>query len=385
MPDRDEELLREVRAARIMVVDDVAANIEVIVETLSMVGYHAVESATSPLLALAMIEATPYDLVLLDMNMPEMDGHGFLAALDARSGRERPPILVITAQSDEATKRRALAAGVRDFITKPFHLWELELRVRNTLELHIHHRRVQKMNAELETRVRLRTRELEDTRKEVIRRLCSAGEFRDNETGQHVVRMSHFAHRLALAIGLPTDEAEMIRDAAPLHDIGKIGIPDAILLKAGRLNPQEWEVMKRHAEIGGEILANSGFALLDLARAIALTHHEQWNGCGYPNGLRGDAIPIAGRITAIADVFDALTSNRPYKPSWPVDLSLAFIREGAGRHFDPALVAGFERELPAILELKHRFRDAEPESNSVAQAWLHQVIDGLGPPPAAAP
>ena len=375
MTARDDALQREVRAARILIVDDVAANIEVITETLSLVGYDAMESTTSPVLALGMLDVAPYDLVLLDMNMPEMDGHQFLAALGSRSGRERPPILVITAQTDSETKRRALAAGVRDFITKPFLLWELEQRVRNTLELHFHHRRVQKMNAELEMRVRARTQELEETRKEVIRRLCSAGEFRDNETGQHVVRMSHFSHHLALAIGLPDAEAEMIRDAAPLHDIGKIGIPDAILLKAGRLNSREWEVMKRHAEIGGEILANSGIALLELAKTIALTHHEQWDGGGYPGGLKGDAIPIAGRITAVADVFDALTSERPYKPSWPVDKSLAFIKEGAGRHFDPVLVGRFECELPAILELKNRFRDSECESSGVAQAWLHQVID----------
>jgi hypothetical protein len=174
-------------------------------------------------------------------------------------------------------------------------------------------RAVQELNAELESRVLSRTRELEHTRREVISRLAAAGEFRDSDTGQHVLRMSHYAHHLARAAGVSEAEAAMIRDAAPLHDIGKIGIPDSILLKPGPLDPAEWEIMKRHTLIGGEILAGSGFPLLDLARIIALTHHERWDGDGYPNGLRGQEIPFAGRVVAIADVFDATTCERPYR------------------------------------------------------------------------
>ena len=360
---------RALRAARILIVDDIPANIEVLTETLLRGGYGLVDSATDPVRGLAMTQAAIYDLVLLDMRMPGMDGHEFLRRLRQTFNRDQLPVVVITGQTDDDTKRKALAAGVHDFITKPFVLWELLHRVRNTLELHIHHRRVRDMNALLELKVLDRTQELEETRKEVIRRLATAGEFRDNDTGLHVVRMSQFTHHLALAAGLSVAEAAMIRDAAPLHDIGKIGIPDAILLKPGRLDREEWEIMKRHAEIGGAILANSGFALLDLARSIALTHHEQWDGSGYPHGLKGEDIPIAGRLTAVADVFDALTSERPYKPVWPVTQALEFLKDRAGQHFDPRLIVLFERELPALLELKNRFRDTEDEAVH-ALSWL---------------
>jgi putative two-component system response regulator len=346
-----------IRSARILIVDDVDANVEMLQETLEIDGYDNVVSTTSSGQALTMVAAQRFDLILLDMRMPEIDGHEFIRRAKLLFPEEPLPVLILTAQTDEETRRRALAAGVRDFVTKPFLLWELLHRVRNALELQVRHDRTRLINQELESRVRTRTREVEDTRREVIRRLAGAGEFRDNETGQHVVRMSHFAHHLALAAGLDEAEAAMLRDAAPLHDIGKIGIPDAILLKPGRLTPEEWVIMQRHAAIGGEILANSGFDLLDLARIIAVTHHEKWDGSGYPAGLRGEEIPYPGRIVAIADVFDALTSERPYKPSWPVERAVALITEEAGRHFDPALAQLFVRELPAILEIKDRFRD----------------------------
>jgi len=365
------------RDARILIVDDVPANVEVMTETLARDGYTAVRSSTDPVTALAMMEAAPFDLVLLDMRMPGLDGHEVIARMRAMNGGELAPVIVLTAQTDEETKRRALAAGVRDFITKPFVIWELLHRVRNTLELHLQHRHIQEMNAELERRVQLRTLELEETRKEVIRRLATAGEFRDNATGQHVVRMSHIAYRLARAAGLDELEASMIRDAAPLHDIGKIGIPDSILLKPGRLDAPEWEIMKRHAAIGGAILANSGFALLDLARTIALAHHEQWSGGGYPAGLKGENIPIAARITAIADVFDALTSERPYKPVWPVEQAIAQLRMGSGGAFDPELVALFERELGGIIAVKEQFRD-DRESNADPADWLQRLTEEQG-------
>jgi putative two-component system response regulator len=356
------DLETAIRSARILIVDDVAANVEMLQETLEIAGYDNVVSTTDPRQALAMMEAQRFDLILLDMRMPEIDGHEFIRRAKLMSPDEPLPLLVLTAQTDDETRRRALAAGVRDFVTKPFLLWELLHRVHNALELQVQHDRTRLLNQELEARVHMRTREVEDTRREVIRRLASAGEFRDNDTGQHVVRMSHFAYRLALAAGLGEVEAASIRDAAPLHDIGKIGIPDAILLKPGKLDPDEWVIMQRHAAIGGEILADSGFPLLDLARLIAITHHEKWDGSGYPEGLVGDAIPLAGRIVAIADVFDALTSERPYKSGWPVEKAIALIQDGAGQHFDPALVTLFQRELPAILEIKDRFRDLDGTS-----------------------
>lgn len=218
-------------------------------------------------------------------------------------------------------------------------------------------RRVHELNAHLEARVRARTRELEQTRREVIDRLANAGEFRDNATGQHVTRISHYAYHLALAAGVPEPQAAMIRDAAPLHDIGKVGIPDAILLKSGKLEPSEWEIMKRHTEIGGEILADSGFPLLDLARTIALTHHEHWDGSGYPAGLAGERIPLAGRVVAIADVFDAITSDRAYKHAWPIERALAHMESLAGNQLDPLLLEVFVRELPTIVAIKRHFED----------------------------
>ncbi|MBV9758766.1 MAG: HD domain-containing protein [Alphaproteobacteria bacterium] len=218
-------------------------------------------------------------------------------------------------------------------------------------------RRLKALNLQLEAGVRARTGELERTRREVIERLAAAGEFRDSATGQHVIRIGHYAYHLAIAAGVAEPQAAMIRDAAALHDIGKIGIPDSILLKSDPLQPEEWEVMKRHAAIGGEILADSGFPLLELAHSIALSHHEHWDGSGYPAGLAGEAIPLAGRIVAIVDVFDATTSDRPYKRAWPVERAVAFLKDRAGTQFDPRLVDAFVRELPAILRIKHCFTD----------------------------
>jgi len=372
MSEAIHELEADIRWARILIVDDLAANVEMLQEALEIDGYANIVGCGDPVEALAMIEAGRFDLILLDMRMPKIDGHEFIRRAKLRFPGEQVPILVLTAQTDEETRRRALAAGVRDFVTKPFLLWELQHRVRNALEMQVHANRMRRVNQELEIRVRLRTRDVEDTRKEVIRRLASAGEFRDNETGQHVVRMSHFAHRLAVGAGYDEADAEMLRDAAPLHDIGKVGIPDAILLKPGKLTPEEWTIMQRHAEIGGQILADSGFLLLDLARTIALTHHEKWDGSGYPARLRGEAIPLAGRIVAIADVFDALTSERPYKPAWPIDKAVALITDGAGHHFDPALVQLFTRELPALLEIRELFRDVDGAA-AAGPAWAASV------------
>lgn len=377
MSSEESDIEQTIREAHILIVDDIEANIEVLTDALEDDGYKNVVSTTDSKRGLAMLSTAPYDLVLLDMRMPGMDGHEFLERMRARFTGRHLPVLVLTAQTDEQTRRRALAAGVRDFVTKPFMLWELLSRVRNTLELEVLYRRSKLANVELESRVRARTWELEDTRKEIIRRLATAGEFRDHETGQHVVRMSHFAHHLARAAGLAQETAEMIRDAAPLHDIGKIGIPDAILLKPGKLDPQEWEIMKRHAPIGGQILAGSGAPLLEMARRIALTHHEQWSGGGYPEGLAGEDIPLEGRIVTVADVFDALTSARPYKPSWTIERAVEYITEGAGTRLDPALVALFNRELPALLEIRERFRDEEGHSPG-AQPYLFRMLQSLG-------
>jgi putative two-component system response regulator len=353
------DIEREVLSARILAVDDLAANLEVLSDMLQGDGYEAVTVTSDPEEGLRICEEEPVDLLLLDVRMPKIDGHEFIRRLRERSRPDPIPILVLSAQADQETRRRALAAGVRDFVNKPFIMWELLLRVRNALETQMLYKRARREAEQLEARVTERTLELEATRREVIRRLATAGEFRDNETGMHVVRMSHIAHHLALAAGLTDIEAAVLRDAAPLHDIGKIGIRDSILLKPGKLDPDEWEVMKQHTSIGGQILAETGFELLEMARTIAITHHERWDGSGYPQGLSRTEIPIAGRIVAIADVFDALTSERPYKKVWSIEATVAFIKQGAGTHFDPDLVDLFLRELPALVAIKRQFADIE--------------------------
>lgn len=353
----DDFLDQAIRTAPILVVDDIATNVEMVIGLLNLGGFTSVSGATDPLKGLEMVEAGNFDLLLLDMRMPEIDGIEFMKRLRATERVDRPAVIVLTAQTDEETRRSALGAGARDFINKPFKLWELTQRVRNTLEIQILYRRSREFNSVLEAKVEERTRELRETQLDVVRRLATAAEFRDNETGQHIIRMSAFAHRIALSAGLTQAEAAEIRDAAPLHDIGKIGIPDAILLKPGKLDPEEWKIMRRHAEIGGEILEGAISPQIALAREIAMTHHEKWDGSGYPRGLAGEAIPIAGRIVAIADVFDALTAERPYKKAWAIEDAVKLIADGAGQHFDPALVEAFRRELPAILDLRERFSD----------------------------
>ncbi len=356
---------KAITAARILIVDDIDANVEMLSGLLDVGGFPNVIGTTDPKNGLSLAESGAYDLILLDMRMPELSGEDFIKRLRAQNLWQQPAIIVLTAQTDEETRKSALSAGARDFIMKPFKLWELLQRVRNALEIQILYRQSREFNAALENRVRERTRELSESRVDVIRRLSAAAEFRDNETGQHIVRMSVFAYHLALKAGLSETEASDIRDAAPLHDIGKIGIPDAILLKPGKLTADEFTVMKRHAMMGAEILTGTTSPLMELARVIALTHHEKWDGSGYPRGLKGEAIPLVGRIVAISDVFDALTSDRPYKPGWEVEKAVAFMTEQSGTHFDPVLIGIFLRELPAILELRDRFKD-EAEPSQVA-------------------
>jgi response regulator RpfG family c-di-GMP phosphodiesterase len=282
--------------------------------------------------------------------MPAPDGFAVMESLREQiTATVSLPVLVLTGDATEDVKRRALADGARDFVTKPFDHQEVRLRVRNLLDI----RRLQleqHSNAlELEERVRARTAELEEARLEVLERLATAGEFRDDETGEHARRVGAAAQRLADAVGLAEAGGERMRVAAPLHDIGKIAIPDALLLKAGRFSRTEHTAMQRHTVIGADMLAGTSSGLLALAREIALTHHERWDGSGYPAGLAGEDIPKAGRIVALADVFDALTHRRPYKEAWPVEEAVREIRAQGGRQFDPDLAEAFaelDHEVP---------------------------------------
>jgi putative two-component system response regulator len=344
-PDAPEENFM----AGILVVDDVPANVEVLEGLLISAGYRNVATATDPAEGLEKYGALDPDLVLLDFRMPGMDGAAFLREAGRRFPDRAPPVLVITAQTDRATRRAALDAGARDFVSKPFEFWELLARVRNLLDLHML-AKAQKAKADiLEAAVRARTQDLERTQRELVRRLCAASEFRDADTGQHVARIGVIAGALARAAGCTDAYADLVKTAAPLHDIGKIAIPDRILLKPGPLDEAEWAVMQGHTVSGHRILAGSGIPMLDVAAEIALCHHEHWDGGGYPRGLAGEAIPLSGRIVAVVDVFDALCSPRPYKRAWPAVKVADYLRARAGNQFDPVLVdcflAGFDRML----------------------------------------
>ncbi len=347
--------------ARILLVDDQEANNRVLEMMLSAEGYKAVYSTTDPGSVAERYRRERFDLIVLDINMPGMDGFGVMKSLQGIDPTDYLPILVLTAQGDQATKLRALRAGAKDFLGKPFERVEILTRIGNMLEIRLMHRQVRDQNRILETKVQERTRELHDTRLEIIRRLGRASEYRDNETGLHIIRMSKYSERLALAAGMSAGEAEMLLNASPMHDVGKIGIPDSILLKPGKLDSGEWEHMKRHTTIGAEILAGHDSELMRLASVVALTHHEKWDGSGYPMGLAKEAIPHAGRIVALCDVFDALTSDRPYKTAWDVGEAAAYIKSNSGIHFDPDLAGLFERVLPEFLEIKAQY--AEPSAS----------------------
>jgi len=298
--------------------------------------------------------------------MPEMDGFEVMEQLSKLIDGDYLPVLVLTAQTDTETRLRALEIGAKDFLTKPFDKTEVLQRIYNMLEVRILYNQQRNQSEILEAKVRERTQELSDTRLEIIRRLGRAGEYRDNETGMHVIRMSKSCQRMALAAGLGEEVAEVILNASPMHDVGKIGIPDAILLKPGKLNSEEWEIMKTHSEIGADILSEHSSDMIKMAQHIALTHHEKWDGSGYPNCLKGEEIPIEGRIAAICDVFDALTSDRPYKEAWPVEKAVTFINENSGSHFDPNLVKLFNEILPEILNIRNQYADDALEEEEAA-------------------
>lgn len=357
MSDDAMSLGQDLHKARILVVDDQPVNVKLLEKILDTAGYSNVVSTTDSREAAALFQQSATELVLLDLNMPYKDGFEVLAEIKALE-KDYPPVIVLTALKDVDSRVKALESGARDFISKPFDRVELLSRIHNMLEVRLLHKAVQNQNALLEAKVKARTHELEETRMEIIRRLGRAAEYRDNETGLHIIRMSKFSQVLGLAAGMSESEAEMLLNASPMHDIGKIGIPDSILLKPGKLDADEWDIMKTHATMGAKILSGHPSELMQMAREIALTHHEKWDGSGYPAGLSGEAIPLAGRIVALADVFDALTSTRPYKKAWSVEAAVNFIKENSGKHFDPGLVESFVANLNKILVIKDKY--AEP-------------------------
>lgn len=357
-------------SARIAIVDDEPVNIKIVRKHLQGVGYENFLSTSDAREAVDLIRAERPDVVLLDVMMPEIDGIEILRAVRASSTLRHIPVLILTAATDHTTRLRALEAGATDFLAKPIDVSELIPRLRNALLVKAHQDHLSSYSERLENQVQARTVELEESRLQVIHCLAQAGEYRDDATGRHVLRVGRYTTILARELGFNQSEAAMLGFAALLHDVGKIGVPDAVLLKPGPLTPAERETIKRHCEIGGRIVepgpddtwltvggrdAGSSSAiphpLLDTAKSIALTHHEKWDGSGYPAGLTGEQIPIEGRIVAVADVFDALSSARPYKAPLPPERCLEIMAQDRGRHFDPAVFDALSRRIEDVLRV----------------------------------
>ncbi len=340
----------------ILIVDDIPDNIKILAHILRSKGYRFA-GATGGMQAMKIIEKKIPDLILLDIMMPEIDGYSVCQTLKNDEQTKDVPIIFITAKTDPSDIARGFEAGCVDYIIKPFKAVELLARIQTQLELGTARKKLANQNLILETKVRERTKELSESRVDTVHRLVYAAEYKDPETGSHIMRMSHYSALIARASGLDEDECEIILNSSAMHDIGKIGIPDRILLKPGKLTGDEWGLMQTHAEIGARILEGSESQLIQTGETIAISHHEKWDGTGYPGKLKREAIPLLGRITALADVFDALTSKRPYKPAWSPEEAIKEIKAGSGTHFDPQLVDIFISKLPEILDIMERFSE----------------------------
>ena len=372
MVENSANLNTDPKKASILVVDDELVNVRLLEKIFMTMEYSNVICTQDPTQVVSLYQQHNFDLILLDLDMPRLDGYGVMEQLNKLTDNNLPPILVLTAQHMQSYRQRALDSGARDYVTKPFDAKELLSRVNNLLQAQMANKYMRYQNEILEHKVLERTKVIHDTRLQVVRRLGIAAEYRDEETGLHIVRMSKMAVVIAKAAGMNDEQCDLLLNAAPMHDIGKIGIPDKILLKAGKFELDEWAIMQTHAQIGADILSGDDSDLMVMAYDIAISHHEKWNGNGYPNGLQADAIPFVGRITALVDVFDALTSVRPYKEAWPVEKAINLIKEESGQHFDPGLVKIFIEKLQDIIEIKDKY--AEPTSGT---SLLHIINESL--------
>ena len=353
--------------SRVAIIDDSLINLTLLGALVGTLGdCEPLLFAESPAGLVWCSENLP-DLIVVDYMMPQIDGIEFIARLRAVAGREDVPILMITANDDRDVLYEALQKGATDFLTKPVDRIEFSARVHNMLALGVSRRKLADRAAWLADEVTKATTAVHAREQELLFRMSRAAEFRDPETGAQIQRMSHYSRLIAGALGLPADDQQLILQAAPMHDVGKIGISDHILLKPSALTSEEFAVMRTHAELGFELLKESESTVLQTAASIAISHHEKYNGGGYPFGLSGDSIPLFGRIVAIADVFDALTSERPYKKAWPIEQAASHVRSGSGQHFDPACVEALLSCWSDILGIHAQYRDCDlPRIGSVS-------------------
>lgn len=361
---------------RILIVDDEQANLTLMRDMLKALGYES-ETAVDGYEALSKL-SEKIDLVLMDVMMPKLDGFETVRWIRQDPDFKDIPIIMVTALSDMDSRLKAVKAGADDFISKPVDNTELKIRTASLLEIKEARDAIKEYQEELENKVEERTAQLQEALQEVteahldsIMRLSIAAEFKDEDTAEHIQRMSHYSALLAEKLGLSSNDVETVLHTSSMHDIGKIGTPDAILLKPDKLNAEEWKIMQEHTVNGGRILSDSKSKLLQAGEVIALSHHEKWNGSGYPNGLGGEDIPIFGRICAVADVFDALTSKRPYKEPFSNEKSLIIMKEGRGKHFDPKILDLFVENFDKVLEIKNEFR--------AEKGYRHVVPMGLKP------
>ncbi|MBF0118900.1 MAG: two-component system response regulator [Desulfobacterales bacterium] len=334
---------------KILIVDDTPVNIRMLASVLK--DDYKLIFATNGTKALNILEQEELpDLILLDIIMPDIDGYEVMQKVKNNEKTKDIPVIFITSMTEEDNETKGLGLGAVDYITKPFSLSIVKARIKTHLKL-------KQYQSGLEDLVKLRTQEILETQIEIVERLARASEYRDCETGMHIKRLSHYSLVIANKYGMNKSECELLFHASPMHDVGKIGIPDRILLKPGPLDAEEWQIMKSHTVIGSELLGGHHSKLLRIAQIIALTHHEKWDGSGYPRGIKSEEIPIEGRVVALCDVFDALTSKRPYKKPWTVEEAIAEINKQKGKHFDPKLVELFNSIIPEILSIKERLAD----------------------------
>jgi len=346
-------------AHQVLIVDDTEINLILFEALIKKLEGAVSKTFVSSPDGLAWAQANDPDLIIVDYMMPVLDGIEFIQRLRETPGKEGVPILMITANDQKQVRYRALDVGATDFLTKPVDKIEFLARAANMLALSDVRKKLANKAAWLAEEVHKATAEIVQRERETVIRLSKAAEYRDPETGAHILRMAHYSELIAKSLGLSVADQVLLLEAAPMHDIGKVGIADGILLKPGRLTPEEMEIMKQHALIGYEILKGSSSKVLQAGADIAFAHHEKFDGTGYPNGLQGNGIPIFSRIVAVADVFDALTSERPYKKAWSLEQAAEHLKANAGTHFDPVCVHAFFEQWGSVLEVRQRFTDAK--------------------------